>query len=126
MEHTTWRALGECWGERERSIAAVVRRGFPLMSERGSAHWERGVFQAPAQETGGRDGAICRLERLTWSLCDQLEWRERASVEFRFDGAVSFDCGRMAFQGEYLRDLTTGAFVEFRMVLATLDPATHI
>lgn len=108
-----WRAGGETVAPIVQRLGALVRAQLPPMSAIDSQAWEYGNWNAHAAEAPPADALI--LDQLAWHFVEGSICEQREVGHWRFTGLAFVAQRRVDFSGTSIRDLCTGAFLDFHL-----------
>lgn len=95
-------------------LGSAVRGVLPIFSEFGLPAKESGEWKTNPLAQMVSDGV--HLVAVTWRTLERMEWQERASIRGMCTGWAWKSQRRVDFTVDYIRDIKTGAYVEFDLV----------
>ena len=81
--------------------------------------WESGSVMH-ADKKSVQQQPMAYLVTLSWRTIERLEWNERSASKGVFSGRAWVNGTEIDFMGDTVRDLATGAFLEFHLLAVGL------
>jgi hypothetical protein len=125
MKNTQWQAAGEAANKVKRELSKVIRASLPAIGILNQPGWASGSLldldtkqpQAPEEPGAPEEPAqLLQLKTLHWRLLETIDWDKRAAARGVFSGQAWVQADLIDFTGDSVRDLATGAFLEFQLL----------
>ena len=115
MKDTQWQPSGETMDQVKRELGRAIRSKLPPIEMREQPNWAFGIFTEPSGPLVAHE-LLVQLKTLTWRMLESIDWQKRASFRSVFSGQAWVNGELIDFTGDHVRDLATGAFLEFQML----------
>ena len=115
MKKTQWQPIGKAVDTVNRELSKTIRANLPAIVRLNQPDWAHGSLL----DLGSKMvplGKLVQLNTLHWRLLESIEWEKRAASRGVFSGQAWGRGGRIDFTGDSVRDLATGAFLEFQLL----------
>lgn len=114
MKDRPWQPLTEKSCKNRRELSASIRALLPMIDGRDRSGWESGSVMNANNKSVQQ--ARVYLVTLSWRTIERLEWNERSTSKGFFSGRAWVNGKEVDFTGDTVRDLATGAFLEFQLL----------
>lgn len=121
MQNTQWQPSGEALDKVKRELSRAIRAKLPSIAILNQPGWAFGSLlelDAKMAEPGpvGNAEQAVHLKTLNWRLLESIDWEKRAAARGVFSGQAWVQGALIDFTGDGVRDLATGAFLEFQLL----------
>jgi hypothetical protein len=115
MKNTSWQPTGEALDKPKRELSTAIRARLPGIELLSQPGWAFGALSEPDTEAVQPKQQV-QLKSLHWRLVETIDWEQRAAARGVFSGQAWAQGGLIDFTGDAVRDLVTGAFLEFQLL----------
>lgn len=115
MQETKWQPSGEAVDNLRRTLSQAIRAKLPSIEMLNQPNWAFGTVSDTQAKRPNPEESV-RLKTLHWRLLDTLDWQKRAAARGVFSGQAWVHEQLIDFTGDHVRDLATGAFLEFKLL----------
>lgn len=115
MEATKWKPTGEEVGKVRFELSRTIRTNLPAIELLRRSNFGFGALS---------DANVCldtsvlpvQIKTLRWRVLEFIDWQNRAATAGVFSGQAWVHRDLIDFSGDDVRDLATGAFLEFQLL----------
>ena len=118
MKDRSWQPLTEKQCKNRIELSAALRTLLPMIDGQDKPGWESGSVVNASEKA--EQQAFVYLVTLSWRTTERLDWNERSATRGVFSGRAWINGKEVDFTGDTVRDLDTGAFLEFDLLTVGL------